>query len=284
MGGTLSSKSGIDSIGSVDTTINQVLFPAPATHPDKIRSLAKLPYTTLDTVVSESGINVSVLTIVPESMEYKKTVIWSHGNGCDVYTSYDYLHQFCNDFGVRVVCYDYPGYGLTPGKADEESCVECLATVVETVADTDPYADTVVVDKDMLLVGQSLGTGVVINHITGRGAGWRSPVILISPYKSIPRVLTDTSAVESCVSKYRFATHSKISAVKCPVKIFHGERDTLIDIAHARDLYDALPDKTLGPVWIPDADHNDILGKIDDDDIWEVLHYEPTRSATSVKN
>lgn len=108
------------------------------------------------------------------------------------------------------------------------------------------------------MVGQSLGTGVCVDYCAK--TGWVDPVILISPYKSLVRVIAD-SCISTAVDS-SFNTIEKIPDLKCPVKILHGEQDTLINVSHGREIYDKLSDKTFDPVWFPTAGHNNILERI----------------------
>lgn len=59
-----------------------------------------------------------------------KLVIFSHGNGCDINSSCNYLIWLANHFGINVAVYDYPGYGLSTGKIGEQQCYRALDSVV----------------------------------------------------------------------------------------------------------------------------------------------------------
>ncbi|AYV78235.1 MAG: alpha/beta hydrolase family protein [Edafosvirus sp.] len=263
--GTSSSdlSSGLDSIGSVDDTINKIIFCAPDT--DKKLFVTLNDKSTKLLYAPSSGIMTSTIIITPVNKKNDKWVIFSHGNGCDIYTFYSYLKQFSDTFGVTVVCYDYPGYGLTEGKATEETCYQSLVGVVAHVS-------TLINPSNIILIGQSLGTGVVINYISKHP--WMNPTVLISPYKNIPAVAIDTSCVTSLTKNYKFHSHAKMEDIKCPVKIFHGDVDEFINISHAKELYSKLPNKSLLPIWIPGAGHNDILYQIAHKDILEVINYK----------
>jgi pimeloyl-ACP methyl ester carboxylesterase len=99
---------------------------------------------------------------------------------------------------------------------------------------------------------------------------WTTPTILISPYKSICKVVLDSSLTRP-IDKFR--SLSKLSSVKCPIKIFHGEADEVINISHGKEIYKNLGNKTFDPVWLAGIGHNNILEAINNDDIIEVLNY-----------
>jgi alpha-beta hydrolase superfamily lysophospholipase len=113
-----------------------------------------------------------------------------------------------------------------------------------------------------------LGTGIVVDYAAKHE--WLHPIILISPYKSIGTVVFDNPSSSIFVSPVdKFKTLDKLSELKCPVKIFHGKKDDVIDIKHAETIFENLPDQTLEPVWIQNADHNNILEKLLDKEYYE---------------
>jgi abhydrolase domain-containing protein 17 len=252
---------GFDSIASVDGAIQQVLFQPPVRGPDEIqKALAEHKSTEQIFCRSKSGIDVSVVCVRPKSgQKCRKYAVLSHGNGCDNLSVHPFLQKLSNDYDVCAVSYDYPYYGLTTSKADikptEESCVECLTSVIDhltRVRKVDP--------SQLVLLAQSLGTGVTMSFAAAND--WRGDIGLISPYKSIPRVVSDSSLATKLVTQYRFDSFSHVKNVRCRVKIFHGKRDAVIPWRHGQELYEQLPNKALAPVWIDDAGHNDILSKI----------------------
>lgn len=252
---------GIDSIKSVDDTVTYLLFNAPTNNEHNIRNLAFVRNFYLFDL---NGI--SVLEIKPILEKSKKVLIFSHGNASDIYYMSDYLNNLANNLGIRIVCYDYPGYGLSHGYPSEENCYDALKSVVDEYKKF--YSK-----KDIILVGQSLGTGVVTNYVSSNE--WHSPVILISPYKSIPRVICDTSCAESSFRHNTFSTIYKLDKIKCPVKIFHGKNDELINCSHSEYIFQNLPLKVFLPTYFDNVGHNDILNAITIEDYRKVIntHY-----------
>jgi pimeloyl-ACP methyl ester carboxylesterase len=166
-----------------------------------------------------------------------------------------------DNLGVCVVCWDYPEYGLSTGELDEFSCYNSIEDVVSHYKK---------MTNKILLCGQSLGTGIVVDWISKHV--WTNPVVLISPYKSIPKVITGINLVESLICKNKFATYQKIGKTNCPIKIFHGRQDDLIGVSHPIELYELVPNKILQPHYIDNTGHNDILGKIDLNEFVKLLN------------
>lgn len=202
----------------------------------------------------------------------KKYLVWCHGNATDISQMYEYLNYLRILLHINVIGIDYQGYGISEGKPSEENCYEDLETVVE-------YMKQIGINREnILLCGRSLGTGVVINYAAKYE--WTSPIILISPYKTISKVAVDSRMIDVTTHTSRFVSgkhidkfrsEAKMKDVSCPAKIIHGTKDKIIDISHGKVIYALLPNKQLNPSWIRGGDHNNLLNEIDIDDYKEVI-------------
>jgi pimeloyl-ACP methyl ester carboxylesterase len=255
MGSTFSF--GIDSFQSVDDTVTYLVFQPPQSDKIVLRNLAfKNNY------VLRNIDGFSTLEIKPNIIKINKILIFSHGNASDILTMSIYMENLANKLGITTVCYDYTGYGLSEGRPSEEQCYEALNAVIK-------FYRRAYMENEITLVGQSLGTGVVTHYISTHE--WKTPVILISPYKSIPRVICDTSCAESSFKHNTFSTIYKLGNVKCPVKIFHGKSDEVIDCSHSEYIYEKLQIKTFEPTYYENIGHNDILNVITSNDYLNVI-------------
>lgn len=199
---------------------------------------------------------VSYVDIYPSAMlDERKIVIFSHGNATDIVKNTDYLRFMSDSLGLRVICYDYPGYGMTYGEPSESSCLRSLGIICELFK-----------DKELIMIGQSLGTGVTVCGIKRYNLN-PIMVILISPYTSLPDVV-DMGSMTSIASGLGipiFNTYESIdylNEIDCTVKIYHGFNDTLISIDHSIRLVKKVPEIASLNV-LHDTGHNDILSKID---------------------
>lgn len=255
---------GLDSIPSISSRITPMLFQPPPFPENVDKSVVK----SLRYEEDRYGNKTTYRIFRPLTIS-KKYIIWSHGNGCDILTMESILDNYVKIFGVNIICYDYPGYTFSTGEQNEHGCYNALNVIVE-------LTKTFTSVEDITLVGHSLGSGVVVDYAANHQ--WSSPIILISPYKSILRVVYDryflSAFVESLIGNYGFKSINKIHNVTCPVRIIHGDSDYVIDISHGEELYENLPNKSFKPVWIQGADHNTTLDKIKYNDIAEILFYE----------
>jgi len=212
---------------------------------------------------------VPLIKILPTNNKIPdKYIIFSHGNSSDIFNLYHKLEIFANKLNIGIITYDYIGYGLSnKAKPSEENCYLSMNIVMTYVL------SVFKIDRSQIyLIGQSLGTGVVIEYVYNNE--WIYPIILISPYKSICTVKFDNELL----SKYdKFKNLSKLNKIDCPVKIFHGHDDTVINISHSKMIYESLKNKSLKPAWLNDTGHGDIIDKvinISKNDIDSIINYE----------
>lgn len=208
-------------------------------------------------IKSKNGNLISYFEYKPSEIKYNynspkpKIIIWSHGNAMNSYGMEYYFKHICKITNVIVIAYDYQGYGFSEGSCSENNCYEDLEAIIEHVKNK--YMAN---HKNIYLIGQSLGTGVIVDYISNHK--WTTPVMLISPYKSIIRIMAPT--LGNYVGWFdMFNSISKINTIKCPVKIIHGLDDDIVDISHGKDLYNSLPNKTLDPLWLKNCNHNNII-------------------------
>lgn len=84
-----------------------VLYPKPNTTKSQLKELIKKnPNTRIFLITNKkSNIKTCICKIFPSSyIELKKIIIFSHGNGCDIYTFYPYLSELANNLKVLIVC------------------------------------------------------------------------------------------------------------------------------------------------------------------------------------
>ena len=240
-------------------SVEKTLFQSP--HEDDHKIYRLITYDNIRLFDIEHGnISVSYVEINPViNLHTDKIIIFSHGTGVNLWTMSKYLVFLANSLNVIVVSYDYPGYGLSKGIPSEENCYISLELVINIFK---PF-------YKILLIGQSLGSGVVVEYISTHD--WLSPVILISPYTSIPNLIPLLF-----IRKNNFNFLSKIKNVKCPVLIIHGVDDKIVPITNALKLNEALKTrnliKNINPLYLPNVGHLDINYKIPKNIILEILN------------
>jgi abhydrolase domain-containing protein 17 len=272
MGNMFNSGSGIDSISSVDNFVTDILYHPPDT--TTRGDILRLDSNSTSVFMLN---DICVLEVYPDEISHKryptKIMILSHGNASDVFTMYSFLKLMANTYKMVCICYDYPGYGISNGRPSEKTCCNALTQVVNyylTMSST-KYCinkkklycknknDKLITQYDILLIGQSLGTGVVVDFLSKQN--WLSTSVLISPYKSIPRVFSDTS-IGSVIRNNAYNSINKIKRTVGPILMIHGLNDTLIPYRHTSELHQNIPNKLHSPIYLKNIGHNDILQSI----------------------
>lgn len=207
------------------------------------------------------GFDAVVLT--PEAAS--DTAILFHGNAG---TALDrgFIATQLLERGFRVVLAEYPGYGPRAGSPSQRALVDDGARLFDTVARTYP-------NDTLMLVGESLGAGVVGQILTRPLARAPGRVVLITPF---------VSAVETAARIYpwlpvRWLARDPlevlpgVSRYAGPVHVLIAGADEVVGAAQGRTVAEAA--RSRGPttvVELPGAHHNDWVAYADGS-VWDRL-------------
>ena len=222
---------------------NTVMFPAPYPSYEDNEEVIKLEL--------PSGDRISAVYLPAEGGEY--TILYSHGNGEDIGYIYSHLVEF-RERGYSVFAYDYPGYGTSEGRPNEESLYESIFAAYRYLRE-----ERKVPASKIVLYGVSIGSGPTVELASKEEVGG---VILQSPLLSAYRVLTRVKLFPWD----RFENISKIKKVKAPLYIMHGKKDRIISFYHGKRLYEEANDPKMN-FWVEKGDHNRLIG-IAGEDYW----------------
>jgi alpha-beta hydrolase superfamily lysophospholipase len=177
----------------------------------------------------------------------KGLVFFLHGNAGSLQewlTSTDFYRRT----GFDLFIIDYRGYGKSTGRiASEEQLHADVRAAWQAIAPE--YAG-----RKIVLYGRSLGSGLATKLATEVDAHL---LVLVSPYSSLRDVARDHYPwVPSALLRYPMRTDEWLPQVRMPVLILHGERDSIIEIAHAERLRALHPAAEL--VRLRGVDHDDV--------------------------
>ena len=177
----------------------------------------------------------------------KGVVFFLHGNSGNL-KSWLTNTEFYRHANYDLFMIDYRGFGKSTGQIDGE---EQLHTDVRAAWDTIAAEYK---GKKIVVYGRSLGTG-----LAAKLASDIQPdlTVLVSPYESL-KALGDRAYpwLPAFINRYTMRTDRWLPEIKNAVVIEHGDRDTLIPIAHAQALMRARPTSEL--IVVENAGHNDI--------------------------
>jgi fermentation-respiration switch protein FrsA (DUF1100 family) len=150
------------------------------------------------------------------------TLLWLHGNAGNIANRVDNIAEVHRALGVNVFIFDYRGYGRSEGSPSEKGTYLDAAAALEYLRsreDVDP--------ERLVLFGRSLGCAVaaeLASQVRVQG------VILESPFTSIQamakRAYPFLPGIGSFV-RTRYDTLSKVTSIRAPVMVLHGDRDDI---------------------------------------------------------
>jgi fermentation-respiration switch protein FrsA (DUF1100 family) len=177
-------------------------------------------------------------------------VLYAHGNGGNITHLGNLVRKFHDEFHSTVLVFDYRGYGRSEGSPDEEGVLLDARAARAWLA-----KKAGVPEQDIVLMGSSLGTGVVVDLAAKDGA---RGLILHSAYTSLPDVAAQlyTWIPVRWLMRTQLDSLSKIGQYKGPVLQIHGDADELIPFEIGQKLFAAVPNEN--KVWctLPGCDHN----------------------------
>lgn len=260
-------------MGSV---VSALAFPAPNKAISEAALLKRDAKKQLVYLTTKSGYKIPAIHIrkatSPQHESTRLTLLYSHGNAEDVGLALHYLDSLSHFCDCNVLAYEYCGYSLAEGEPSEENCYECIQTAYDFLTQ-----DKRIPPSQIVLFGRSLGTGPTVNlaaklcqKISDGGGGERiAGCVLQSPLESAGRCVLGQMASFFLYPLDIFRSYENIEHLApLPVLFLHGLADRVVPAANGQALYRtwhkvALPTahvdaKACQPLWIPDADHNDM--------------------------
>ncbi|MBN1365201.1 MAG: alpha/beta hydrolase [Syntrophaceae bacterium] len=177
------------------------------------------------------------------------TIVLFHGNGGTAFDRDFYIKPF-RDLGFRVILAEYPKYGGRPGEVGEKPFV---AAGLETVRLA--YEEY---KAPLYLIGESLGCGVAA-AIAKKTSVPVAGVILITPWDtlaSVAKSLFPFLPVKLILTD-KYDSIENLQSFENKISIVGAERDEILPIKHAINLYNALPEGKKRMWTIKGAGHND---------------------------
>lgn len=155
--------------------------------------------------------------------------LYFHGNGGPLAVRGPVLRALTTH-GMGVLAIDYRGFGGSSGTPTEAG--------LHLDADA-AYAKALQLGhaaRDILLVGESLGSGVAVHLATRRAA---AGLVLDSPFSSAVDVAADRYWMfpVSLLMQDRFRSDERIAHVRAPLLIMHGEADRVIPLRFGEKLH-----------------------------------------------
>lgn len=180
----------------------------------------------------------------------RAVALFCHGNAGNIASRAPTLWMLNQRHQLSVMTFDYRGYGQSEGVPNEAGILRDARAARAWLA-----ARTGVAERDILLMGRSLGGAVAVDLAARDGA---RGLVLASTFSSLPDVAAAHMpwALPHLLMTQRFNSRSKIKGYYGPLLQSHGDADSIIPIESGRDLFA----QARGPkkfLVIEGADHND---------------------------
>lgn len=181
----------------------------------------------------------------------RAVVLFCHGNGGNITHRAEILRILHDRVGVAVLIFDYRGYGRSAGTPNEAGVLQDARAARAWLAQRAGVAE-----KEIVLLGNSLGGGVAVDLAAKDGA---RALVLENTFTSLPDVAAHYYPwlPVRLLMRTRFDSLGKIGAYRGPLLQSHSEGDTLIPVAFARRLF-AAANEPKQFVALNGLDHNDL--------------------------
>lgn len=187
-----------------------------------------------------------------------------HGNaghiGYRTHFFNSYLHR-----GIDVLLAEYRGYGGNPGKPGEQGFYSDAQAYISYLIQEMKYDP-----KSVVLYGESLGTGIVVEMATRHAVG---AIVLEAPYDTLVRLASTHHPYIPFLTylmRDQYLSVYKIEDISVPKLFLMAGRDVVIPNKHTQALYDAaIPPKKLHI--FPEAHHNNFYDYGADEVVYDYL-------------
>lgn len=210
---------------------NRLLYPAPRDVAPLSPGFAEVSLKTDD--------GLALRAFYHPSVDSRPSIMYFHGNGGSLYGATLETKAFVSA-GYGVLLVEYRGYGGNPGEPSERGLYRDGRAAMAFLAEHG------IAPAHIVLIGNSLGSGVATEM--AREFPVRA-LVLTAPYTSLQEVAAGKMrwAPVRWLMRDHFDNLAKIAQIDRPLLVLHGTTDTLIPIAHGRQLAQAAPHGTFMP-------------------------------------
>ena len=199
---------------------------------------------------SGDGTRLHALYFPPEDQVPKGVVLYFHGNTGTLRRWGRRAPRFTR-MGWAVLMPDPREYGKSRGRLSESALLADAWTWYEELRKERP-------EGEIVLYGRSLGCALAI-PTAGRG----DPKLLLleAPFARLVDAARNYFRwlPYGILLRYTFDNCQRIAAVRCPIYIFHGEKDAVVPFSSALRLYSCIPsDRQRELIAFPKGHHSDL--------------------------
>lgn len=180
----------------------------------------------------------------------KGAVLYFHGNGGELADWGKVVQKFVA-LQYDVLVMDYRTYGKSTGELSEKALYSDAQLFYDYLRKKYP-------DNKIVVYGRSLGT-TFATYVAAKNNPEK--LFLEAPFYSLDKVASSRFPIYpvSWFIKYHFPTYKFISEVKCPITIFHGTDDNVVNYENSQMLAKLVPKQNLTFITFPGGNHGNLI-------------------------
>jgi alpha-beta hydrolase superfamily lysophospholipase len=183
-------------------------------------------------------------------------ILFFHGNG-EVVSDYDEVSPFYHQRKINLVVADYRGYGASTGTPTLTDLVRDAHMIFKEIREELSRRK---LRNDLWVMGRSLGS-ISALELAYHYQEMMRGLIIESGFPSVVRIMVHLGMPASGMGLEKIDQEcvERIKKIFLPTLIIHGEKDSLVPLKNAKDIYQHLGAKEKELFIIPSATHNDIM-------------------------
>jgi hypothetical protein len=168
-----------------------------------------------------------------EAKQSRAVVLYAHGNAGNITSREWVLSLYRDRLGASVLIFDYRGFGRSEGVPSEPGILADARAARRWLAER-----TGVAEREIVLVGNSLGGAVMVDLAARNGA---RGLVLENTFSSLPEVAASHLKVVPVrwLMKTRLDSLAKIRDYHGPLLQTHGDADQVVPFALGKSLFKA---------------------------------------------
>jgi hypothetical protein len=161
------------------------------------------------------------------------TLLYSHGNAGNISDRVRIARLLADRLDAGVFMYDYRGYGRSAGAPTEAGLVrDAIAARVALLGEG-------VAEEHIVYYGRSLGAAVTVDLALAHAP---RAVVLESPFASVRTMANAVLPGAGFLFRTRWDSVGKISRLRAPLLVIHGDADEVVPYAQGRAVFAAAPE------------------------------------------
>ncbi len=183
-------------------------------------------------------------------------ILFFHGNG-EVVSDYDEIAPLYHQRRLNLVVADYRGYGNSNGVPTLTDLVQDAHAILREIKKELSKRG---LRSDLWIMGRSLGS-ISAFELAYRYQDAIRGLIIESGFPSVVRIMMYLGVPIHDVNLEKIDQEclEMIHKIFIPTLIIHGQRDTLVPLREAKDIFNHLGTDKKELLIIPSANHNDIM-------------------------